>query len=108
MKLGYFTHTDVSPSETFIFDLIKSLNNEKDIDLTVYGGKKKHSIEGIKNLNVVSTGFAQKGLRISYKLYKLGQIIGGKGYGLKNWYQQRMADQALNRSIPSDKMPDVA
>ena len=108
MKLGYFTHTDVSPSETFIFDLIQNLNNEKNIDLTVYGGKKQHRIKGIKNLKVVSTGFAQKGLATSFKLYKIGQIFGGNGYKYKNQYQQWRSRISLRTSIRTDALPDIA
>lgn len=108
IKLGYFTHTDVSPSETFVFDLIKALNSEKEIALTVYGGKKNHEIRGIENLKVISTGFSQKGLNTSFKLYKLGQILGSKGHLLKNRYQQTKAIKALHSAIKNDLLPNIA
>ncbi len=108
MKLGYFTHTNVSPSETFIYDLISALNDDSEIDVTLFGGKKENRIESIANLKTVSTGYAEKGYKTSFYLYKQGQILGGKGYLFKNKFQQKNAYKALSKSITAENKPDVA
>ncbi len=108
MKIGYFLHSNITPSETFIFDLITELNKQDDIDLTVFGGNKNHQIKGINNLKVVSTGFYEKGRKTSFNLYKIGQIIGGKGFLLKNKHQQRCAYKALNNKILNRDKPNIA
>lgn len=108
MKLGYFTHSNISPSETFIQDLLKALNKDNEIDLTLFGGNKPHHIKGIDNLKLISTGYAQKGYKNSFRLYKLGQMLGGKGNLYKNRYQQKNAYKALKSTINSSDKPDVA
>ncbi|MBU2950243.1 glycosyltransferase family 4 protein [Tamlana agarivorans] len=106
MKLGYFTHTNVSPSETFIFDLISALQDDEDINITVYGGNKKHKIKGIDGLKTISTGYSEKGYKNSFKLYKLGQFLGGKGNHFKNKFQIYNGYHALKNNIINK--PDVA
>lgn len=108
LKLGYFTHSNVSPSETFIFDLVSELNIDPEIELTLFGGNKQHNIKGIENLRIVSTGYAEKGYKTSFYLYKLGQILGGKGHIFKNKFQQSNAYKALNKNITPTNKPDVA
>jgi glycosyltransferase involved in cell wall biosynthesis len=108
LKLGYFTHTNISPSETFIFDLIKAFNDECSIDLKIYSGKINQQIKGIEKLKTISTGYSEYGYRHSFRLYKLGQVIGGKGSLLKTRHQQKSAYKALAKNIDKKIIPDVA
>jgi glycosyltransferase involved in cell wall biosynthesis len=108
MKLGYFTHTNISQSETFITDLIKVLNQSVDIELTVFSGKKKHSIKGIGCVEIVSTGYAENGYANSFRLYKVGQIIGSKGNQFKNCFQQIKAYKSMASILNDSELPDVA
>jgi glycosyltransferase involved in cell wall biosynthesis len=108
MKIGYFTHTNVSPSETFIFDLIKELNKDSSFNLEIFGGKKKHLINYIENLSVISTGFSERGYKTSFKLFKIGQALGNeRGFLLKNQYQQKSAYKALSKTIKKEELPEV-
>lgn len=108
LKIGCFTHSNISVSETFIFDLFKSFQLSEEVDLTVFGGNKKHNIEGIKNINVVSTGYYESGYEKSFYKYKIGQIIGGKGHEYKNNYRKKKSYQALVKTINNTNALDVA
>jgi len=103
MKIGYFSHTSISPSETFIYDLFKGLER-KGLDITYYCGKISDNNSAINS--IVYTGYAEKGLNNSFLAYKFGQITGGKGFKYKNDVQQYYAYRALKKSIVS--LPDVA
>ncbi|WP_299821851.1 glycosyltransferase [uncultured Pontibacter sp.] len=103
MKIGYFSHSSISPSETFIYDLFKGLQN-KGLAITYYCGKVSD-----KNCFIDSTqyiGYAEEGLRNSLFAYKVGQITGGNGYKYKNKVQQYYSIKALNKKILNK--PDVA
>lgn len=59
IELGYFCHTKIGYGETFIYDLLKSLNKETSIDVTYYYGgvgRINHSDE----FKYVSTGYSEK------------------------------------------------
>ena len=96
LKLGYFTHTNISCSETFIYDLVKSLKNDTNINITfISGNSKKINVDF--DLNYISTGFYSKHKKISYWLYKIGQVLGGKGYNFKSWFQKKNSLRQLNK-----------
>ena len=102
IKVGYFTHSAVSISETFIYDLIKGL--EKEFDLTFYSGEK-YIHNNITNRQV-ATSYAVSAGNKPYYIYKLGQLVGGRGISFKGKTFQFYADKSLNRHV--DKNIDVA
>lgn len=100
MKLGYFSHTNLTVSETFIYDLIKDLNKAEDIDLTYYSGRNSGKIGVDFKLRTVMSGYFEAGEQLSYKAFKLGQIFGkGKGYRYKMAVQKRRSFKALERTV---------
>jgi glycosyltransferase involved in cell wall biosynthesis len=104
LNLGYFCHSNFAPSETFIYDLVKALNVDNDINLTYITGKKvplKTDFE-VKN---IATGYSEKYLSWAYRIYKIGQMF-GKGTQLKMRFQKWVAF----RSIKNSNLPkfDVA
>lgn len=101
LKTGYFTHSNISPSETFIYDLVKALNNETDIDLTYVSGQKIPPNTDFK-LKSISTHYAEKNIKWAFRLYKLGQIKGGKGQDWKMRFQQHTALKQLQTNKLSD------
>ncbi|NEM98892.1 glycosyltransferase family 4 protein [Pontibacter burrus] len=103
MKIGYFSHTSISPSETFIYDLYEGLGR-KGLDVIYYCGKIADRSSSINS--IVYTGYAEEGLSNSFLAYKFGQIAGGNGFKYKNKVQQHYAYKALNKSLT--QRPDVA
>ena len=93
MKLAYFTHGDVSISETFIYDLIKGL--DKEFDLTFISGKKGEINKIISNQ--MASGYAESGGNMPYHVYKIGQVLGGKGFEYKGKAFQHFANKSLNK-----------
>ena len=96
MKVGYFTHTNISPSETFIYDLVKGLYIEKDIDLTFVTGQKNKPLVDF-NLKSVASGYSEKNKALSFKAYKMGQVFGGRGYFFKSEVQSKSAYRILKK-----------
>lgn len=94
LRVAYLTHTNISISETFVYDLVQGLNNEKDIDLTFISGHTNQR-DDIKNLKTIFTGFANRHDRVRYGAYKVGQLIGGKGYTYKNRINKIIAERQL-------------
>lgn len=97
LKVGYFTHTNISPSETFIYDLVKGLYQDIEINLTFVSGKTK-KINVDFNLKSISTGFSDRNKKLSYNAYKLGQILGGRGYSFKQAIQHNSAKKSLKKA----------
>jgi glycosyltransferase involved in cell wall biosynthesis len=104
LNLGYFCHSNFATSETFIYDLVKTLNADNDINLTYITGKKvplKTDFE-VKN---ITAGYSEKYLSWAFRIYKIGQMF-GKGAQLKMRFQKWVAF----RSIKHSRLPkfDVA
>jgi glycosyltransferase involved in cell wall biosynthesis len=100
MKVGYFSHSNFLISETFIYDLVKSLNADRDIDLTYYSGKYSENINVDFDLKSVQTGFVQKREKLSYMAYKVGRTIGNElGFKFKMAVQQRYSYKTLTKTI---------
>jgi len=99
MKLTYFTHGDVSISETFIYDLIKGL--EKEFDLTFISGKKK--IKNKVTSKQIASGYEENAGMLPYYLYKMGQLFGNKGNEYKGKTFEYYSNKALkNLDIDCD------
>ncbi|QNK77417.1 glycosyltransferase family 4 protein [Winogradskyella sp. PAMC22761] len=97
IRVGYFTHTNISPSETFIYDLVKGLNEEDTIDLTFVSGKTD-KVNVDFDLKSKSIGFEQKNKKASFYAYKIGQILGGNGYKFKQKIQFNTANTCLSKA----------
>jgi len=103
MKIGYFSHTSISPSETFIHDLYKGFESNR-LDITYYCGKTSDKNSSINS--IIYTGYAEEGLNNSFLAFKFGQIAGGKGFKYKNKVQQHYSNKALSKKITQN--PEVA
>ena len=102
MKVSYFSHTTINPSETFIYDLFIGLK-EKNPEITFFSGKS--SGKSILS-DVVYTGYAEEGLNLSFLAYKFGQIQRGNGLRYKNALQNKFSYKALRKHVID--LPDVA
>jgi glycosyltransferase involved in cell wall biosynthesis len=76
MKIGYFSHTNLTVSETFIYDLVKDLNVDKDIELIYYSGRSSGRVNVDFDLKSVQTGFSEDGEKRAFLVYKLGRFMG--------------------------------
>lgn len=105
VNVGYFTHSNISPSETFIYDLVKALNSEIDINLTYVSGQKE-SFKTDFDLKSISTNYVEKNIKWAVRIYKLGQIQGERGLNWKMRFRQYIALKQIQKS----KLPafDVA
>ena len=100
MKIGYFSITNLTISETFIYDLVHGLNADKDLEVIYYSGKKNEKPKVDFKLKSVQTGFAERGKRIFSIAYKLGGLIKRE----KDWksiskIQKKHSYRALVNSI---------
>lgn len=95
IKVGYFSHSSISPSETFIYDLVKGLNNVENIDLTFVNGSLK-PVNVDFDLKTITTGYDEKRKSLSFKIYSIGQIFGGKGHYWKNKFRKKNAHRILS------------
>ena len=99
MKVGYFSHTKVKISETFIYDLIKALDKENE-DFTFYTGAETTNSSLTKNQ--FATGFSTLNEKRLFLNYKLGQLAGNKGDKYKMDFKKKHAFTALQNTIKSN------
>ncbi|NLL28699.1 MAG: hypothetical protein GX259_07870, partial [Bacteroidales bacterium] len=97
LKIGYFSHTNISPSETFIYDLVKALSKEKDIDITYVTGKSTPLITDFP-VKSIATNYSEQSIIWAQRLYKLGQIKGENGYKWQMRFRQWVALKQLQKS----------
>lgn len=97
LHIGYFVHSNISTSETFIYDLIKGLSEQADVELTFVSGARE-KMQTDLTIPCLATGFAEKFTKSSYRIRKLGQIKGGKGDIWKMNFNQWMAIRQLGKS----------
>src|SRR5690554_213644 len=105
LKIGYFSHSNFSPSETFIYDLVKALSKEKDIDITYVTGKSTPLITDFP-VKSIATNYSEQSIVWAQRLYKIGQIKGENGYKWQTCFKKKIAQRQLNKA----KLPlfDVA
>jgi len=105
LKLGYFSHTNFSPSETFIYDLVKALSKEKDIDITYVTGQSTPLITDFP-VKSIATNYSEQSIVWAQRLYKIGQIKGENGYKWQTCIKKKIAQRQLSKA----KLPlfDVA
>ncbi len=97
LRLGYFSHTNFGPTETFIYDLVKSLNNDKNISMTYVTGCKCPLIVDF-NLNSIHTGYSDSYKKMSAFLYKIGQLKSDYGCKMRMSFQKKIAYRFLSKS----------
>ena len=100
MKVGYFSITNLTITETFIYDLVNGLNADKDLEVIYYSGKKNEKPNVDFNLKSVQTGFAEKGKRIFSVGYKILGLLNKE----KDWktiikIQKKQAFRILTNSV---------
>ena len=105
MRIGYFAHTHVSVSETFVHDLLLALNHRSDHFVFVSGASSGQALPGIQS---IFSGYYSAGQKGAYLLYKIGQLLGGKGDQLKYSHLQRTAYQVLKQYSSDLSALDVA
>jgi len=93
LKLGYF-HRDFNTSETFIYDLVKALNEDKNIDFLYFSSQK--TVNADFDLKYVPFYFPNY-QKIELLLFYFGQILGKKGSYFKTCFQKKIIKYELNR-----------
>lgn len=100
IKLAYITHSDISISETFIYDTVVALNEDSNIDLTFYSGVCKNKVKTSKKFHQINTGYSQCGEKLSYLVFNVLRLINKpKAYKAKLIVQQSIAYYKLKRNI---------
>lgn len=94
LKIGYFSHTNIAPSETFIYDLVDGLSKEVDLDITYVSGKTS-PINTDLDVKVLATGYSEKYVIHAQRLFKLGQLKGDNGSAWKTWFNKTVAYRQL-------------
>lgn len=70
-KLGYFSQFDVVTSTTFIYDLLKDLQESEEMDVIAFnGGEKKEAL-----LKSKSIGYSNKNIQLIYRLAKFSFLL---------------------------------
>ncbi|MDZ4701328.1 MAG: glycosyltransferase [Rhodothermales bacterium] len=105
MHIGYFTHSPVSISETFIHDLIYALDARAS-KLTFFSGAA--STRDLPGITTLPTGYHEIPEAKSYRLYKVGQVFGRRGDLLRFNYAQTAAQRILRTHIDAVSQLDVA
>lgn len=104
MKVGYFSHSSISASETFILDLILGLKSS-GLNITFYSGQSKvNPLDGVKT---IPTGYELKNTWIISFIYLFGQIFGKRGQRLVYRYKEFYTLKVL-KSIIGSNLPNVA
>ncbi len=98
MHIGYFTHSPVAISETFIHDLIYGLDARAS-KLTLFSGAT--STRALAGVTVLPTGYHEIPEAKSYRLYKVGQVFGRRGDVLRFNYAQATAQRILRQEMAS-------
>ena len=103
MKIGYFTHSNIAISETFMYDLIKGLEGKSE--LTWYSGELfiKHKIVEQQ----IATGYSPNLSRLPSYAFKIGQLKGNLGYKLKMKISLFLSNNKLKK-IKKNDLPDIA
>lgn len=97
IKLGYFSHTNISPSETFIYDLVKGLSECDDIDITYVSGMSAPFETDLK-VKSYSTGYSDKRHITALRLQKLGQLKAERGEDWKMRFNKKTAFKQLKKA----------
>lgn len=103
MKIGYFTYQNIRVAETFISDLILSL--QKRSELVWFSGQ--HSIDEKIAERQLALGYSPYQSRMAKFLFKFGQLKGTKGYAWRMRLWLFLARKKLNK-LTSENLPDVA
>lgn len=94
LRVAYLTHTNISISETFIYDLLIELNKDVDLDVSFISGHNEQGAK-IKDLKTEFTGFSNNYDFIRYGSYKIGQVLNGSGFYFKNAINKLIAEKQL-------------
>ena len=98
IKLGYFTQVLFGVSETFIYDLVLALNNDKNIDFT-YISKHEKSLKAEFNINNLVVNYSHKYVSWLIRWYKLNELLGRNGSRAKMNLKKWLALKELNKKI---------
>ncbi|WP_255434093.1 glycosyltransferase [Carboxylicivirga sp. M1479] len=105
LNLAFFSHSNISPSETFIYDLVEGLSLCTDVSVNYVSGKREVLHTNLK-INKYTTGYSDKYQVTALRLHKLGQIKGAKG----DEWQMRFIQRVALRQLKNTMLPnfDVA
>lgn len=98
MKLAYFLQSNIGSSETFIYDLVKGLNEDKSIDLTFITGENSNPTIDF-DLRCIPTGFSKKHVVWEQIVYIVGQLWGRKGVYFKMHLRKWISNKVLSKYI---------
>ncbi|MCW8896637.1 MAG: glycosyltransferase [Flavobacteriales bacterium] len=105
IKLGYFTQALFGVSETFVFDLVKALSNDENIDFT-YVSKHEKSLQAEFSINNLTVNFSHKYISWLIRWYKINELLGRDGSSAKMNLKKWLALKALTKKVT--KKFDVA
>jgi glycosyltransferase involved in cell wall biosynthesis len=94
INIGYFSHTTIGPSETFILDLIQGLNQNKNLNISYISGSNNPSTT-LKDIKYLQTGFADNYAYFANLIYKVGDLKGKNGNKLKLKFQKWVAYRTM-------------
>lgn len=100
LSIGYFSHTSISISETFIYDLLKKINSRADINLTYVSGQR-NPVTVDFNLKSISVGYSTGYNSLIQIAYKIGQI---KSKGPK--IEMQLRKWSAFRSLERNHLPE--
>jgi len=96
INVGYFTHSGIDYSETFIYDLLRGLNKEEDLVINFFVGESRgKNIFDINGIKCFYTGFYSKCEKLRYSAYSIGHFFGGNGYNLKMKASKKISLEVL-------------
>lgn len=101
LKLGYFTYSNFTPSETFIYDLVKSLNADPDINVTLVSGQRTDKMPDGIDIKSIAVGYGENFYDTqAIRMSKIIQIR-GKGSEMKMKFRKWVTNRKLNsKNIP--------
>ncbi len=102
IEVGYFTQADIKVSTTFIYDLIKGLKANQDLEVSCFNG----GLDKNTSFNSKSIGFNKKYERWIYRLSHFSILFGRSKESFILWVKQALTFRLLSQNI--DKKFDVA
>ncbi len=98
-KIAFLTHTSISPSETFIFDLIDRLSLDGELEIHLISGRLQSEAKFRGKVNMILSGFYTRYEKRSYFMYKLAKVMGKEATKQKISFQKRAASAVLSGAV---------
>lgn len=100
-KIGYFTLANISPSETFIVDLINGLARDPEVDLTLITGQNQKNIFETE-IKIINVNYYKEVSFISKLTDKFIGFLGARGLEYRWAYKIKR----ITKKLKKEKLPD--